>query len=467
MFYNNIQIHNLGPIKNTNIQLRNLTVFVGQNNTGKTYLLSCLYFFQSSDFKKILPDIIKKNVENFNFQDKNFLNNSQEILINILKDIESLDIFSIMNFNTNHTSKSSFLFDIPQLKKSDILVIIEYFNSNPYVKSLIQTLFDSKKNKTIFELLNLPNNEKFQKEENYEKLSKFLVSVFNQKSAHEIFLKSFIFKFFNLSLDEDSKNSYLFPVERAGINKFFYESITKLTDTNIALKSIIEFKVKLNNDTLKDKFEKTEFYSIARELEENLFNGGKIKNEKVSENNSQIVFYNKNEEKFTLENFSSSINELSIFILYLKYYAEKEHVIFIDEPELSLHPDSQRILVRYLSQLSKMGLKFIIITHSDYIVKELNNLICINQFSEKEFSYLNTYYNNETKISFEDTIVYSIFESNNETIIEKAHESKYGYEEKLFTKAINSITSDSNAIFSLLESSDEKININLKELYAE
>ena len=45
MFDSKISINNLGPIEKATINLKNLTVFVGQNNTGKTYLLSCLYFF--------------------------------------------------------------------------------------------------------------------------------------------------------------------------------------------------------------------------------------------------------------------------------------------------------------------------------------------------------------------------------------------------------------------------------------
>ena len=62
MFDSKISINNLGPIEKATINLKNLTVFVGQNNTGKTYLLSCLYFFQSNDFKKILSDIIKNSI---------------------------------------------------------------------------------------------------------------------------------------------------------------------------------------------------------------------------------------------------------------------------------------------------------------------------------------------------------------------------------------------------------------------
>lgn len=59
MFNSDIVINNLGPISKANINLKNLTVFVGQNNTGKTYLLSCLFFFQTTDFKKYYLKLLR------------------------------------------------------------------------------------------------------------------------------------------------------------------------------------------------------------------------------------------------------------------------------------------------------------------------------------------------------------------------------------------------------------------------
>ena len=315
-------------------------------------------------------------------------------------------------------------------------------------------------------MLNIPSSGTIKKEINFTNFTSFLTKIFGLKSSYEIFLKTIIFKFFNLSLEEKIKASYLFPVERAGVNKFFYEAISKLNDTNLALKSIIEFKLKLNNDTLINKFDKSFFYDIARKLETELFKGGKIWNEKISENNFQIVFFNKYDKKFTLDNFSSSINELSIFILYLKYYAKEGDVIFIDEPEISLHPDSQRILVRYLAELSKAGLKFVIITHSDYIVKELNNLICITKLISDNKNILNHYYNEKNALDYSMATVYSIYEDKDKIIVKNADEGEYGFEEKLFTRAINNISQDSSQIFSLLEDSfNDKININLEDLY--
>ena len=59
-----------------------------------------------------------------------------------------------------------------------------------------------------------------------------------------------------------------------------------------------------------------------------------------------------------------------------------------------------------------------------------------------------------------------IYEEENDVVIRQAEEGEYGFEEKLFTNAINSISGDSNKIFSLIQSNfGEKININIEELY--
>ena len=51
----------------------------------------------------------------------------------------------------------------------------------------------------------------------------------------------------------------------------------------------------------------------------------------------------------------------------------------IDEPELNLHPTRQRQLARLLVQLVNSGLHVVISTHSDYIIRELNIQILLNQ----------------------------------------------------------------------------------------
>ena len=64
-----------------------------------------------------------------------------------------------------------------------------------------------------------------------------------------------------------------------------------------------------------------------------------------------------------------------ILIIYLKYLASEGDLVIIDEPEMNLHPDSQRLLAKVLVKLINHNLRFLISTHSDYILREINIMI--------------------------------------------------------------------------------------------
>ena len=76
---------------------------------------------------------------------------------------------------------------------------------------------------------------------------------------------------------------------------------------------------------------------------------------------------------------SSSVSELILLYLYLKksFFARRSFFI-IDEPESHLDTTNQIEFARILARMVKIGMKVLITTHSDYIVKELNNLIMLN-----------------------------------------------------------------------------------------
>ena len=50
----------------------------------------------------------------------------------------------------------------------------------------------------------------------------------------------------------------------------------------------------------------------------------------------------------------------------------------IDEPELNLHPRNQRLIARLIGRLVNAGVKVFLTTHSDYIIRELNTLILLS-----------------------------------------------------------------------------------------
>ena len=89
--------------------------------------------------------------------------------------------------------------------------------------------------------------------------------------------------------------------------------------------------------------------------------------------------------KLSLGEVSSSVRSLMIVWYWLKYEAKKGGMLIIDEPELNLHPANQRRLARFLVALVNHGVKVFITTHSDYIVREFNTLIMLNNVNIEKF----------------------------------------------------------------------------------
>lgn len=81
---------------------------------------------------------------------------------------------------------------------------------------------------------------------------------------------------------------------------------------------------------------------------------------------------------------SSSVTELAPIILYMKYEIDRDSLLIIEEPEAHLHPETQRILAKFLVRLVRGGVRLLITTHSDYLLEQLNHYIMLHKLpSEK------------------------------------------------------------------------------------
>ncbi|EPC4007303.1 AAA family ATPase, partial [Flavobacterium psychrophilum] len=255
-------------------------------------------------------------------------------------------------------------------------------------------------------------------------------------------------------------SSIFFPVERNSIftfnnelsirNNERYEMIQEML---LEKKDINPFQLLLNRKTrypqaIKDalkiaddleEYQKTQssFYHFAEEIENKLLNG------KVIISKEGNVEFKSNKAKSLSLSFhqsSSIVKTLASLILYLKHKAVENDLIIIDEPELNLHPDNQILLARIFSKLIKKGLRIIVSTHSDYIIREFNNILMISQDNNdvKELA---------TQIGYEED---EIFEADdiNMYLFDFKNDKSLKTEVKVLTKSISgfSIKSIDDAI---------------------
>lgn len=88
---------------------------------------------------------------------------------------------------------------------------------------------------------------------------------------------------------------------------------------------------------------------------------------------------------------SSTVKSFYGLWAWLELQARTGDCLMIDEPELNLHPDNQRLIARLLVRLVNRGIRVVISTHSDYIVRELNNMIMLASDFPERNQYENEY----------------------------------------------------------------------------
>ena len=147
---------------------------------------------------------------------------------------------------------------------------------------------------------------------------------------------------------------------------------------------------------------------------------------------------------------ASIIKTLSSLVVYLKHIAKLNDLIIIDEPEINLHPDNQILLARLLARLANAGFRLLVSTHSDYIIREFNNLVMVSQKDNSAIKRLLTSldYKDDEYINLKDLGVYYFSyktKKAKQVVVTEVNVDKYGFGIKSIDEIIdrqNRITED-------------------------
>jgi hypothetical protein len=116
------------------------------------------------------------------------------------------------------------------------------------------------------------------------------------------------------------------------------------------------------------------YAGLADQIEEDIL-FGKLS---IGEFGEVLFAPNDLEKKIGIHLTGSVVKSLASIVFYLRHIAKPGDFYIIDEPELTLHPDNQRKIARILVRMVNVGIKVMMSTHSDYIIRELNNLMMLN-----------------------------------------------------------------------------------------
>lgn len=142
---------------------------------------------------------------------------------------------------------------------------------------------------------------------------------------------------------------------------------------------------------------------------------------------------------------SSSVRGLSDLYFFLKHAAERNHLLIIEEPESHLDTTNQILSARLVARCVGSGLRVLITTHSDYMIKEINNLIMLSRpFANKDAVVRKLKYGPKDFLDPESIRAY-VAENNTLT---RCAVDPYGVEMPMFDRTIDRINSVANELAS-------------------
>ena len=159
----------------------------------------------------------------------------------------------------------------------------------------------------------------------------------------------------------------------------------------------------------------------------------------ISKNKKTIIDY---------RDFNLELKKLFLLHCYIKYLYIDTNLLIIDKPETFLPPIAQIKFTRLIAMMVNAGTRIFILTSSDFILRELNNLIMLsNDFSDKERLMKKYKYKSEQIIEKENINVYSM--RDREFIPVKI--DKYGIKIKFLDKFLTNINQISDSIASSVD----------------
>jgi predicted ATPase len=369
-----IQIRNFAPIKAFDLDLKkDFVVIFGKNNMGKSYAISVVYLVLKHLLDMEADSITQKEMETD--LKKLFSGKREKISAE-----EISEIFAPVVDNFRESLEESFYNTFDLLDK----IMSRFSTEKPSVtvmKNRGELTLEVQKQRLVLKKF-LPITDTIAEVDKY------------QREHLEPVLGKPLFFLYDEYIGQAKKETSLifFPASRSGL----YQGLNAFSQIMVELSKSRRFltkKLELPSisEPVSDYFlslslmqtrkpnKDNAILSIVNEIEQTV-----IKGEVIFDEVSKKIFYKPQQTDLVLDVSltSSMVSELSPIVCYLKYvvaFADSKSIIFIEEPEAHLHPETQVLLMEIFAKLIKANVKIIMTSHSDYMFNKMNNLILEGQ----------------------------------------------------------------------------------------
>lgn len=440
-----VHVKNFGKIEEASVEVAPLTLFVGDNNSGKSYMMTLIYGLLTMDFLldnfeidedsdayKRCCEVVRKMIPE---------ENAQEYCLSS----DQIKLFENLINETIENNKDSFLLSLfnKEMNAQKIEII---FVDNCQMKFYISNYDDGSK---LIRISADPMNCGHEQDvveyaareddfaENGSGYTFFIAHIMQSMLQGGIFRR-------------DERKCLYFPTARTGfmltyktlIGNAMKEKFTlEKTRKNLLTKPTSDFLRELSS--MDTSVEIQDYCSVCEFMEKRVIDGHIA----VSDAPTQDVLYTPVGEKQSLPLYVTSgvVTEMTPLILFLKYVDLT--TLLIEEPEISLHPQLQWQMARVLIRLSNMGLPVFVTTHSDLILQHVNNMIKANEMKDKEAFLQASDYDKEDLLDRENIRVYQFdVQENYRTKIQQLPCGDYGFEAMTFYDTLKKMSDEIDQI---------------------
>lgn len=364
-------VKNFGPLKDIDIEVREMVTFIGTQASGKSTLAKLLSIFEDEGFRKdskiTFEDELKKYNINSYLREDTFIEYTND-KSNLIKASFTLR-YSAKQFVKNTTPyviellkivrDNSVLNSKPEKTIKDVKIItISALNYCSTLDEDILNLFQEVTQKKLLKK-SWKTGEKFTLED-VDKILEILEKEKNLKNYLELY-ENIIYTFPNIFLYD----SIYIPTER---------NILQIISTNIL--GLINNDIKIPKYLLNSGQDYEKAINTIKELPLSIIDK-KIRYKR--EGQKSYIYHNETEKVDLLESASGLQSVIPILLLveYSKSLKEKYNFNFVvEEPELNLYPKAQHELIKYLVKNCLFDRKNLILTtHSPFVLASINNLL--------------------------------------------------------------------------------------------
>jgi predicted ATPase len=435
-----LHVEDFGKIDSATVELAPLTLFVGDNNSGKSYLMSLIYGMFATEFVpfealppdisyigNLMKDVVSDNsIEEYTFSAEDYTR-FERIINESIENHKSAFVAQIFNK------------EIPTGKIQFRLHPTNAFSLSVYKKT------SRKKNRLIEETcleLSKENDGQLQgllawnmnKESDIDYLAYILVAyLFGTGQYIPIFLPA-------------SRTGFMLTYRsliKHSIEKSFVREADKpIAGSTVLTKPCIDFLTHINGfsyEQQKQAYRK----DITDFIETNILHG------KLSVNKlpTPDITYTPNglDEGIPLHVSSGVVTETAPLVLALA--DPKIDFLQIEEPEMCLHPKLQKEMARALIRIVNSGMPVLASTHSDIILQHVNNILRLKNHPDREKIMKELGYDEEDMIDPKDVKVYQ-FDSNKtrSSVKEIEFDPEDGFAAPTFTDSLSELLNETMQI---------------------